>query len=136
MTKKIGVILLGILLFGCEELTDDITLTGRERLEGSWIVNEESQVFKSTATVHKVFISVDASTTNRVIIENFYGVDEGAISAIVSGRDISIPRQTFGDYSALSGDGTINTTFNEISWEYVVDIGGVIDTVLAVYEKE
>lgn len=137
MTKRIILFMFTVLfLLGCEELTDDIVLEGRERLEGPWRVNEESQVFKSTLTSYNIFISVDSTTSNRVIIENFYGANEGEVSAIVSGQSITVPNQSLGDYQVLSANGTINDDFDEISWNYVVDLSETTDTATAVYIKQ
>jgi hypothetical protein len=122
--------------WSCETID---TLTGGaatvSKLEGSWAVEEQSEIYKSTAQNYEVTISADADDESGVIIDNFYGVS-ASVKATVSAMSISIPNQDAEGGFSVSGSGTISSNFEKINLTYNVDDGsGVIDHVTAVYTK-
>jgi hypothetical protein len=129
--------ILSVMFFtSCEDLLDprssaEIVL----ELEGQWMCDEESSVFKSTLLKYTVYISPSETDSNRIFISNFYQLGNGVeATALVSNYQITIPIQTLpGDYT-VKGTGVIAENLKEISWTYYVDDGsGVEDEVTATY---
>jgi len=135
------IILFGfIIIYSCE-LIDDNPATGdvRERIEGQWKCDENSQIYKSTELVYWVYIDPDPGDTIKVIISNFYNLGfDIYVYAKINSLNLSISQQTTKDgYKILSGSGNISSNYKEINWSYRVDDGsGEIDNVTATYTKE
>jgi len=129
-------ILMLLVFAGCEEI-QEIKLSLRERITGSWQSDEDSDLFdlKSTAQVYSVFIDIDEETENGIYISNFYGVPNLEVYAEIEGNEISLPEQTYSDYTIHSGTGIVSNNAKRIDWEYVVSLGGEKDNATAVYTR-
>ncbi len=132
----IGLISFVVVMASCE-VADDL-LGGNAtvaKLEGEWSCDENSEIFKATASIYSVTISPDPDNVNGVIIDNFYGIN-AAVYASVSGTSLTISEQTAEGGYTIIGSGTISANYQQIDWTYTVDDGsGVIDHVTAVYSK-
>ncbi len=126
-----------IFIAGSCEIAEDLAGLNATvaKLEGEWTCDENSEIYKSTASVYSVAISPDPDNDNGVIIDNFYGIN-AAVYAIVSGMNLLISNQTASGGYEISGSGIISSGYDVINWNYTVDDGsGVIDHVTAVYTK-
>lgn len=129
-----------IFLYSCE-LIDDNPDTGdvRDKIEGQWKCDENSQIYKSTEAFYWVYIDPDPDDTTMIIISNFYdlGIDI-YIFARLRNLNLSISNQTTQDgYNVLSGSGTISSNYKVINWNYKIDDGsGEVDNVTATYTRE
>jgi hypothetical protein len=146
------IILLGfVIVYSCE-LIDDTPGTGdvRDRIEGQWKCDENSQIYKSTKSqnsqiykstesIYYVYIDPDPSDTTKIIISNFYNLGfDNYVYAKLNSLNLSISQQTTEDgFKILSGSGNILSNYREISLSYRVDDGsGEVDNVTATYTKE
>ena len=138
-TKRILFILstsLLIGLFSCELLDDATGLTVAERLEGRWLC-EEDNPFKSAQDFYRVYIDINPIDSNTIEIDNFLGVDLGAVHATISGMTINLPNQSLQGEFQVYGTGTISNNYKTITWHYFVDDGsGIWSEVNSVYTKE
>lgn len=123
------------------ELADDLGGNATiSKITGDWDCAEDSEYFKkstkSTQSNYSVYISPDPDNDNGILIDDFYNVGVG-VKAVVNGNTITIPGQTIeGGYVILSGTGLISGNYNEITWEYRINIGGsAIDDVTAIYTR-
>lgn len=123
-------------LFSCT--TEDPLLDNsdsRDKFAGTWQCKENSRINGTSSFT--VIISKDSSNSSQVKIANFYmyGLSEHAI-ANVSGRNISIPKQTLCN-NLIHGDGYIDNSETTINFEYVIDDGsGEIDSCTAIFTKK
>lgn len=118
------------------ELADDLINTEASKLEGEWRCDEQSELYKSTAEIYTVYISLDADAENRIIIDNFYQLGDVGVRATVAGSAVYISSQTIEGGFTVSGSGTLSSNYRQIEWDYIVDDGsGVKDHVTAVYTK-
>jgi hypothetical protein len=148
---KLAILLAFVIIYSCE-LIDDTPGTGdvRDRIEGQWKCDENSQIYKSaksenshiyksTESIYYVYIDPDPSDTTKVIISNFYNLGfDNYVYAKLNSLNLSISPQTTKDgFKILSGSGNILSNYKEISWSYRVDDGsGEVDNVTATYTKE
>lgn len=143
-TNKVLLLMAGMLLMvtnSCE-LADDLAGNATiSKIEGDWNCEEDSEYFKksteTTKSTYTVYISPDADNDNGILIDGFYNLGDVGVKAEVYGKTITIPKQTVeGGYEILSGTGLISGNYNEITWEYHVNIGGsAVDDVTAVYTR-
>lgn len=119
------------------ELAEDFLDTDAGKLEGEWLCNEQSELYKATSEIYTVYIALDADAENRIIIDNFYQLGDVGLRATVSGSNITISSQTLEGGFTVAGSGTISANSREIEWIYTVDDGShVIDHVTAEYTKK
>jgi hypothetical protein len=100
---------------------------------GTWVCNEESQVFGTTA--YSIDIATHSTITNRIVASNFYnlGFTTSNAQLEVSGSNITILQQNLSGYDVV-GSGTLVSS-STINLSYTTDDGSGIDTVSAVYTK-
>jgi hypothetical protein len=130
-------IILILLASGCEEI-----LTGpeggdpRDRVAGLWLCDESGGYLKSVAETYYVEIDPHPYDSSKVVISNFFNVDDDA-EAILSGSRLTLPGQTLEGGFTISGSGMISKSDTEINWEYFVDDGsGENYKLTAVYTKQ
>ena len=142
--NKIAILIAGLLLMltnSCELADDLVGNATISKITGDWDCEEDSEIFKksteSNKSAYTVYISPDADNDNGILIDGFYNLGDVGVKATVNGNTITITNQTVeGGYVILSGTGLISGNYNEINWEYRVNIGGSrIDNVTAVYTK-
>jgi len=144
--KKIALISLVfvLFLFSCEKENLDNVSDIREKIEGQWNVQEDSELLKSTNTTNYIvnILSSDLDTS-IILIDNFYQVGWGiyAEGEIRNGKIYLSPYQEIGDnygtFTIVSGTGSISSNYSQILWTYVIDDGtGNIDHIQATYTKQ
>jgi hypothetical protein len=141
LLKIPSIIIIALLMLYSCELIDDNPGSGsvRDRIEGQWRCDENSQIYKSTQSIYWVYIDPDLYDSTRVIISNFYNLGNDIyVFARVNNYNLSIYSQITDDgYTILSGSGTISSNYKNISWTYKVDDGsGEIDNVTATYTRD
>ena len=67
-----ALVLLMMWIVGCEQTGNN--LPDVELLEGEWMVEEQSQNFKSARSSYRVYISISPEDSSRLIISNFYEI--------------------------------------------------------------
>ena len=120
-------------LSSCEDILTD-SGDPRDKLTGTWKVDETAGALKKALEVYWVEISKHPFDSNRIVIYNFYNVDADA-EAVLSGSTLTLPQQTLQGGYEVSGSGQIQgSNANEITWSYSVDDGsGVPENRIAVY---
>lgn len=120
-----------VLLGACEALED----LGPDSIYDTWYCVETSEIYNQTN--YYVDLSKHPSEDGKIIIDNFYNLGYGMeVIANLTGLSITIPAQTV-DGNAISGSGTIASSYKTLSFTYTVDDGGgTIDHVTAVYSKQ
>jgi hypothetical protein len=138
--KKLTYILAatGILLFGIVSCTPEDEPTpdtgdSRDKLVGTWQCTENSPTFGTQN--YYVDISKDTSSTDKIEIDNFFGLGLGkSIKGSLSGNLITISNATVMGYM-FNGTGSVSSTWKSISWSYTVDDGNGPENVTATYTK-
>jgi len=122
-----------ILLSAQCELLEDSTLSMAERLEGRWKVEETD--LKAGWYYTEIFISPIDS--NRIMIDNFYGLEAGSIYAEISGMRLIVPEQVFANDFTVRGSADISSGYDQMNWVYDIDDGsGIWESFSAVYVKD
>ncbi len=118
-------IMSGIILtaFSCELLDNPGTQSVAEKLEGRWMVQDNSPNFKSTEETYYVYIDIYEIDSNMVGIDNFFGLDAGNVYATVSGMTLTLPEQEMQGGYTVKGTGIISSNYKTITWQYYVDEG-------------
>jgi hypothetical protein len=113
---------------GSTNLTDP-----RSVYVGTWVCNEESQVFGTTA--YSVDIATHSTITNRIVASNFYnlGFTTSNAQLEVSGSNITILLQNLSGYNVVGSGSLVNSS--TINLNYTTNDGSGIDTVSAIYTK-
>ena len=120
----------------CEMLDIDSNLTIAERLEGRWLVEEDTPL-KSTDDFYRVYIDISPVDSNRILIDNFYGINSGSVYADISGMTLNLPVQNLQGGFTIYGSAIISANYKKITWDYFVDDGsGIWEKVSAIYTKE
>ena len=122
----------------CEDLLDSMdTGDQRNRLVDAWKCDENINIYKSSLEVYWVEITKHPTDTSRILISNFYNLDENVhAEAILSGKILTLPLQTLTGGFAVTGSGEIESDWNKITWSYSVDDGsGVATPSAAVYTR-
>ena len=104
----------------------------RESFVGNWMVNETGmkRTFECT-------ITLDQSSTTRVLISNFAGSGPTSNPAVaeVSGNTINlIPDQVIGDGWIINGGGVLSGS-NKINWSYTLNNGADLFSLTAVFTR-
>ena len=121
----------------CEDLLTEQPGDPRDRLVDTWKVEETvGGVMKSVLEPYWVEIRKHPYDSTRVLIDNFYNVDDRA-EAILSGNTLTLPQQTREGGFSVRGTGQLQGTKpNEIIWTYRVDDGsGTEENYTAVYTR-
>ena len=100
---------------------------------GTWLCNEQSQVFGTTT--YTVDISAHTSISNRIVVSNFYnlGFQASNCQMEVSGNSITIFQQNISGYDVLGSGTLVNSS--TINLSYSTNDGSGIDNVTSVYTK-
>jgi len=134
-TKKYIIpFILGLTLFlsSCTVDDDDgIEEDPRLKFGGTWIANETSSVFGTSA--YQVTVSNDPNNTSQIQIANFYNLGAGSrVNAIVAGNSLNITNQSVSGQT-ISGSGTfINDGFRTT---FDANDGQITDNVTVQYSK-
>ena len=127
-----------IVLSSCIDfLGDDPTGDDREILIDSWKCSESDTYLKSAMAVYWVHIYEHPDDTTRILIYNFFDLDEDiAAEAVVSGKNINLPEQTLEGGFTFNGTGRVSGDADKIDWTYYLDDGsGVEVEITAVYTR-
>jgi hypothetical protein len=126
-----------ILCNGCEDLLNEFNSNDpRTRITGLWLCEESNDYLKSVEETYYVEIDPHPSDSSRVLIANFFNIDDDA-EAILSGSQLSLPVQTLQGEFTVRGVGSIAKNSEQINWTYYVDDGsGVEYKITAVYKKQ
>ena len=134
-----GLILVILFLNSCEE--DPFNLFNddpRDRITGTWVVDEDSEIFKKKDLnrIYTVTITKDAQDSAVVLVKNFYEFGENEeIKMVMDGRNLDIPDQTVDGFRVEVGSGTISLDFETITLYYYVAFTGDRDVVRADYSR-
>ncbi len=108
----------------------------RDRVTGLWLCEESDDYLKSVNETYYVEIDPHPSDSSRVLISNFFNIDDDA-EAILSGYQLSLPVQTLKGGFTVRGSGSITKNDAQINWVYYVDDGSGVDyKITAVYKKQ
>jgi len=125
-----------MLIYACNPNdTNNITPTGdpRANFVGTWSCNETSHLNGSSA--FSVGITLNQNNTAQVLLSNFYQIGTSqSIYGIVANNNVTVPGQTVNTLN-IRGSGNINSSHNQITWNYYVNTGADIDTCSAVFSK-
>jgi hypothetical protein len=125
-------------LTSCEDLLTDLgSGDPRDKLVDTWKVEETAGGRKKSAEeTYWVEISKHPYDSTRVVIYNFYNVQDDA-QAVLSGSTLTLPIQILQGGYTVRGSGQIQgVKANEIIWTYWVDDGnGVEERFTAVYSR-
>jgi hypothetical protein len=131
------IVFLVFLASGCEDFP--ILLTGddpRDKVSGLWLCDESGDYLKSVEETYYVEIDPHPDDSSKVIISNFFNVNDDA-EATLSGSRLTLANQILEGGFTVSGSGVISKNYTQIDWEYFVDDGSGKDyKVTAVYTKE
>lgn len=122
-----------VILFSCTPDENDPDITdARDKFTGSWTVNETCN-----RNTYPVTIIPDPDHSNRVIIQNFWliGFNEKAPYGVVSGNEITIPKQFMCDNNANEVEGSGFIENNKINWTYQVNDGADLNFCNATYTR-
>ena len=114
------------------------TADARDGFVANWSASELSST-SSTPNSYTVNITKSSTTSTAIIIENFYGLTNYTVSAIVSNNTFTIPYQTIKNNTSsaigfASGSGTL-TNASKINLTYTTSITGNRDSCTTVYTK-
>jgi hypothetical protein len=130
-------IFLVILVSGCEDFP--IFPTGddaREKVSGLWLCDESDGYLKSALETYYVEIDPHPYDSTKVLISNFFNVDDDA-EAGISGTSLTLASQILEGGFTVHGSGVVSKNYTQIDWVYFVDDGsGTEYKVTAVYTKE
>lgn len=141
MQKHVIYLLIGLLFlssFSCQPEEEEPVVSDdlRDRLENTWSCDENSSIFdKSIKTIYTTEIVKDTTTSNMVLIYNFYQLGSNKyLRAKLSGSSLTITNQIL-DGNTINGTGNITNSYKKIEWTYYVDdgSGSSIDTCTAIY---
>jgi hypothetical protein len=137
--KKFSLLfLIVVVILNACELNEDLVGVNPlvAELEGEWLCEEESEIYKATKEVYTVYISPDADNSDGLIIDGFYQLGDIGLKATILNTSINIPSQSVEGGFTISGSGVVKSNHTKIDWTYNVDDGsGVIDHVTAVYTR-
>lgn len=106
----------------------------RDKFVGSWLCNENSS--QNGSSSFTVGISLDATNSSQVILDNFYNAGYGKkLNGIATSSSITIPNQSLNSLY-IRGSGSIFNNDTKMNWNYYVDTGADIDTCTAVFTKQ
>jgi hypothetical protein len=133
-------LLLAVLLIvqGCIDFTgDDLPSGDRDILIDSWKCTESDTYLKSAMAVYWVHIYEHPDDSTKILIYNFFDLDENvAATATVSGKNLTLPRQTLEGGFTFNGTGRVSQDAEKIDWTYFLDDGsGVEVEITAVYTR-
>jgi hypothetical protein len=121
-----------VYLNSCQK--DDTTTTSTPgSIIDTWNCTENSPTY-GTST-YQVDISKDTSSTNKVIIDDFYHLGLGKeVKATLNNQTLTISNAII-DGFIINGTGTIASNYNTITWNYSVDDGSGSENVTATYTR-
>ncbi len=123
-------VLLAFSIGACEE--DLVNPDIRDQLVGKWSVTENNKL--KSIDYYSVTISKALSDTSKILINNFYAIDE-AVGVTISNYILTIPEQIVGGFT-FEGYGDLSLNMKKIEWSYTVNHNnGFIDQVTATYTK-
>ncbi|MBI5540442.1 MAG: hypothetical protein HY951_10320 [Bacteroidia bacterium] len=118
-------------LSSCQK--DEDPTNNPSSIEGTWKCVENSATYG--AQNYYVDISKDTTSSNKIIIDNFFGLGLGkTVPASQSGQSLTISNAVQ-QGTIFNGTGTIASNNNSISWTYTVDEGNGPENVTATYTK-
>lgn len=136
------IIIAGVFLASCAQDKKDDPIAPstdvRDKYVSHWNVTENSQT-STTPNTYTVNITKSTSSSNNIIIENFYGLTSYTVYATVNSNLFTIPYQQVKDNLSstlgfAAGAGTL-TSASHINLTYTMAIGVTKDTCTAVYNK-
>ncbi len=122
---------ISLIIVSCQPEEDVIeTADVRDNIVDTWRLSENSKY--SGETAYAIDIIKDPSTTNKIIISNFYNLgNDFEVLASVSGSLITISSQTISN-TLISGTGNVKSGYQSIDWAYNADDGShQVDSVTA-----
>ena len=120
-----------IILNSCQK--EDDPNSQNTNIIGSWKVSENSTTYGQQ--YYYVDISSDTTASNKIIIDNFFGLGLGkSVPATQSGQTLTISNAIIPGYT-FNGTGSISSNYNSISWNYNVDDGNGPENVTATYTR-
>lgn len=100
---------------------------------GLWSVTENSSIFGQS--VYDSEIQKNSADADNIAIDNFYQLGLEVITqAEVNGSQLAIPQQTI-TQKTIVGSGEL-VDKNTIHFDFTVDDGAAIDTVIAIYTRK
>ena len=131
------ILLFGIVLNSCQpENVEPDSNDPRSNIENTWDCQENSIDFGQQN--YQVDIAIDPNYTDRVVIDNFFGLAIGVHAyAIMKNSQLTIPTQQLivssNDKYTISGYGTIASNYKRIDLNYDIDDGNGAKPVTATY---
>lgn len=137
MKKVSNYILLSTLLAvfiasSCNKDSNTTPVLTRSSLTGKWMVNESKKKI-----TYEVTISIDSSSTNGILINNFAGGGPNVNAiAFLSGTTLALEtNELLSNGWIVNGSGSVSGT-NRIDWPYTVHDGATQISVQAVFTKK
>jgi hypothetical protein len=129
--------MLAFLAAACENLLGPDTLSDRDKLVDTWKVIETSNPMKSQQGAYWVEIEKHPDQQDRILIYYFHGLgDDVYAEAVLSGRTLTLGKQTLEGGWIVQGNGEVQNSWDEIIWTYTADDGsGMLEKVSAVYTR-
>ena len=109
-----------VILSSClpDEDTIPDTNDDRDKIADNWMCAENSPSFGEQ--YYSVDIEKDSINENKVLIYNFYGLDDDSfLRATMSGMKLTITNETIEGH-LISGEGIISSNYKTINWTYEV----------------
>jgi hypothetical protein len=132
LKNLLWLIFLVLIVSGCE----DLPIFTKGNISGLWLCNESGGYKKSTLETYYVEIDTHPDDSTKVIISNFFNIDDDA-EARISGTTLTLASQTLEGGFTVHGSGVISKNYTQIDWIYFVDDGsGDEERITAVYTKE
>lgn len=120
--KKYSIFIIAFIIFFSSCLQDENTIPDtnddRDKIADNWMCAENSPSFGEL----KYFVDIEKDTLNenKVLIYNFYGLDEESfLRATMYGMKLTVTNEVI-ERHVVSGEGTITSNYKTINWTYEV----------------
>lgn len=116
-TIKLFTIILALFLTACE-LEPELPATTdiRAEISGEWACSEVETGQDPIDFTVKVF--KDSESETKILIADFHNIEDTAYAIVGDDRSLTIPQQTLGGYSNITGTGSINSGYTQIDLTY------------------
>jgi len=116
-TIKFTLIILVSFLISCdpEPVAPDNTDV-RTEISGDWSCAETEAGQDPVDFAVNIF--KDTTSEDKIMIAGFHQINDTAYAVVNADNSVTIPEQTLGGYSKITGTGSIDSGFTKIDWTY------------------